>query len=356
MNNYIPFLKVKTNEIGALKELDPALKGELVPFFDLARKDGMTEDSYKTMVQRCTQSLKRNLKDFGNFFVDNFDIEDHITVDGKNNYGFLIDNLAERLFIPVVGLDRVAGRNEIVFNKKKGGLIKSDAVALRLQADDFENFALVQKEIGDLIQQGNGIFSSWILILDNRLCLNMAHAARANLLASFIKKAAASYNFSMIVVTGSSIPSSIGDIQKAKSEQTHDRPEVAIFRTMQGHLGQIFPHFGDYTIVSPLYSDLAIPPEAMQNVTAAKVIYSHADVHYIARGGALKGHPRGYLQYNDIAQQIVAKIFYRKPPYSFGDKFLNEKANFMGSKVTASSILKPTINAHITYMLKDFKI
>ncbi len=87
---------------------------------------------------------------------------------------------------------------------------------------------------------------------------------------------------------------------------------------------------------------------------APKVIYSYDDVHFVARGGALRTHARGNLQYNDIARDLCSQPFYRGPAYSFGDKFLDDKANGLGNKVMPSTILKPTINAHITYMVRDF--
>jgi hypothetical protein len=85
-------------------------------------------------------------------------------------------------------------------------------------------------------------------------------------------------------------------------------------------------------------------------VTAPKVIYSHQDQHFIARGGALKRHGRGLLQYNDLASEIVTQPFYRGAHYSLGDEFLQAKARGIGKLVIPGSILNSTINAHITYM------
>ncbi|MCY1560405.1 hypothetical protein D9M68_975360 [compost metagenome] len=68
------------------------------------------------------------------------------------------------------------------------------------------------------------------------------------------------------------------------------------------------------------------------------------------RGGSLKSHPRGFKQYNDIARDIVAKSFFRRG-FSAGDLFLVDKAAGIGSTVMPGSILKPTINLHIAFML-----
>jgi len=46
MNRYIPFLKLKSSEILAIKELDTELKEEITPFFDFPRKDVLNEETF----------------------------------------------------------------------------------------------------------------------------------------------------------------------------------------------------------------------------------------------------------------------------------------------------------------------
>ena len=356
MNNYVPFLKLKVNEVAALSVLENDVKSVITPFFDLPKKDAMTPLSFKDLVKKAAASIEKNLKGINVFFLDNFDIDDRLLVDGSNNYEFVIKTFSNMVFIPVIGLDRSAHRNNLVFESKKRGLIKSDVAAVRLSVEDFESFELVRDDIADFLMQGHKLFSKWALILDNRFCFYVDIKRRAEVISNFLNDAQGLFDPDLVVVTGSSVPSSIRDVVAVESEATHSRVELSIYREVAKRVDGHNLCLGDYTIVSPLYSDLDIPPEAMQNVIAAKIIYSYNDVHYVARGGALKTHPRGRLQYNDIAMRIVSKPFYRGASYSFGDNFLNEKANGLGSGITPSSILKPTINTHISWMVKDFVV
>jgi len=356
MNNYVPFLKIKPNEIGALSELALEIKPSVTPFFDFPRKKDMTPESFQTMVVKGGRSMGRHLKDFDTFFIDNFDIDDDIKVSGLDNYQFIIDACSDLNFIPVVGLDRTPQRNECVFTSRASGKIQSNLIALRLQSEDFEDFDLVQDAIGELIIRAEGLFEGWILVLDNRLCLTTNVTQRSDQIIQFLNDINAVFEFDRIIVTGSSIPASIGEIAETESESVQLRNELLIFRVVAAGVEPGLVTLGDYTIISPLYSDLTIPPEAMRNVTAAKITYSHADTHIILRGGALKTHARGNLQYNDLALDLIGKAIYRGHPYSTGDFFLHEKANFIGKGVTQSSILKPTINAHMTYMSRDFTV
>lgn len=354
MNNYVPFLKLKTGEIGALSTLDEQIKHSIVPFIDLPKKDGMTPDAFKTMVDKGAKSIANHLKQFPMFFLDNFDIDDSLKVDGEHNYTYVLRSLGQSNFSPVVGLDRAAGRNEAVFRAKEAGQLIANTIALRLQPEDFENFSLIAGEIDQLLKRGQELFSNWVLVLDNRVCADVAPLQRANVLAKFIHDSSAAEKFVSIIVTGSSMPPSIGDVTGVLTEHDHSRVEIAIYRALLKQVDGSKLFCGDYTIVSPLYSDVKLAPEVMYNVMTAKVVYSHGDIHYVARGGALRTHPRGNLQYNDIFAQIVTKTFYRKPAFSFGDKFIWDRTVSTGIMVTPASVLKPTINAHMSYMFKSF--
>lgn len=354
MNNYIPFLKFKSNEIGALSSLSSEIKKRAYPFLDLPKKSFESEAAFISSIEKNKKSVSKHLAEFPAFFLDNYDIDDSLSVGGENNYNAVIDAFRDSpKFVPVVGLDRSDARNEIVFRRKAQGAIQSNNIVVRLQPEDFQSFALIEAEIISLQQQGQGLFNGWTLVLDNRVCLNLDTSARGNEIGQFINAATQRLQPQAFIITGSSISASIRDILKVQSEIHHPREEIAIYRTAV-QCGAPNVYLGDYTVVSPFYSELEIPAEAMQNVTAAKAIYSYGDTHYIARGGALKTHSRGFYQYNDIAEHITKQEFYRGPEYSFGDNFIMEKANGIGKKVTPGSILKPTINLHMTYMFNSF--
>lgn len=356
MTSYVPFLKFKVNEIGALSTLSDEIVENLVPFFDFPRKNDMTEISFVELVGKTVRSVNKNLSKFESIYIDNFDIDDAIKVAGFQNYQYIIESFSEINFIPVVGLDRTIIRNQVVFEAKSNGTILSEIIALRLQCEDIEDFLLVQDEIETLLNAADGLFTSWTLIIDNRMCLNVDIEKRSNEIVRFISDCDAIFNFDQIIITGSSIPASIASIVPTETEITHERTELLIFQDVSEKLEKYSLTIGDYTIVSPLYSDLDIPAGAMRNVTAPKITYSFDKSYLILRGGALTSHARGSLQYNDMAKYLTSLPLYRGEPYSFGDKYLHEKASYTGSQVTPSSVLKPTINAHMTYMCRDFTI
>lgn len=355
-NDYIPFLKLKSNEIAALKELALPIKSSITPFFDLPKKRGQTGDSLKTLILKAAKSVAKNLSTVPSFYLDNYDIDDAILVDGGDNYAYACMAFSQTNFIPVLGLDRPASRNSVVFAAKVGGLLKSDTVAIRLMSEDFSSYSVIFPELQSLLRTAYLHFNKVDFVIDNRLCSGIDPAYRSVEIANFVGRASADFLVNRWVITGSSLPASARDIIDTESELVHPRSELEIFRGACLRLSVKGIYLGDYTVVSPFYSDPDIPAAALRNITTAKVTYSYDDVHYIRRGGSLRSHARGELQYNDIAAEITKLPFFRGAPYSFGDKFIAEKSNFIGSTVTASTILKPTINLHMTYMANGFII
>ena len=76
---------------------------------------------------------------------------------------------------------------------------------------------------------------------------------------------------------------------------------------------------------------------------------------FVVRGSSLHYNPKGNDQFFDIADAIVVEPFYRKPPYSYGDKYINDRSNLSAKKPAKAgsqgSWIKATLSAHITYVV-----
>lgn len=342
------------NEVAAIKALDDNLKQQLTPFFDFPRKDdGTTEADLVTSINALYRKYEINLETLPYFYIDNYDIDDNLLINGNDSYYYILNKFSNANIIPVVGLDRSVLRNDCVFDCKRQGIVTNNFVALRITQKDFESFELVETEIEDLIDRCNEVFHGLHLIIDNRVCdTNIPRVTQE--IIDFINQIRVKYQFERIIVTGSSIPASIRDILEPETERTILRREVEIAKNVNR---SIPIHFGDYTCVSPDYSDVTVGGGVIRRITAPKLFYPHNNNQlYIIRGGSLDAHPRGNKQYEDLSGVIIGKTFYRQPPYSFGDDYLNEKSNARGNDATPSTVPKPLINLHITYIMRDFRL
>ncbi|QQE89187.1 beta family protein [Azotobacter chroococcum] len=352
MPKYMPFLKAKANEFGAIKSLSKERKQLVAPFFDFPLKKDMDASTLKKNIETAARKFCLNMKGVPEYFVDDYDIPDSILIGGRPSYEYFAACMhAQDLnFNPVVGIDRTTDRNSCVFTSAITRVVKNRRIALRISSDDLISYNLVRADILHLIAMGNGIYDRWVLVIDNRVCKGVDPLARAAQIRAFCIAAAADHAYEAIVITGSTLPPVAGDVLSTNSEIHLARNEIAIYSNAITGLSGYHIIFGDYTIVSPDYSDSDIDPRNMLNVTAPKVVYSYEDKHYIVRGGGIKTHSRGFKQYNDIAATIVAKSFFRHGN-SEGDLYLVEKAAGLGSTVMPGSVLKPTINSHISFML-----
>ena len=350
--NYVPFLKYKVNEIAALKALEPNEKKQITPFFDLPRRDILDSASLKKMIDKAHRKYEINLKSLPYFYLDNFDINDSILINNDDNYSYVLEKFSDAKIIPVVGIDRSDRRNEVILEAKQKGMLLLDSVAIRISYEDIVSFALIEDEINELFDSLDEHFDNYHLIIDNRICHNIDINVRSAQIIKFINDICGGTYFDKIIVTGSSIPASIKDLLDPNDDVTIDRSEVKIFNKVSKELPSVI--FGDYTTVSPNYSDVKIRGELMRKVTAPKLIYSFDHKLNIKRGGAIESHPRGNKQYNDLSLVLINEPFFRGSGYSFGDTYIDEKANNIGKDSNPSSIPKILINAHITYMLNDF--
>lgn len=353
MDSYVPFLKFKSNEVGALKELSSTVREAISPFFDIPKKPNMTSDALRKSISSSRRKYDLHLSWCVNFYVDNYDIDDDLKIDDEQNYKYIINCFSDTFFIPVVGIDRADERNEVVFKEKREGGILSGAVALRVTREEIEDYSLCRDDIAELLAKAFDEFEHVHLIVDNRVVLKSEVSSRSCQVVDFFKMVNGEFLFEKKIVAGSSITPSIRDLAEPCSEESVKRTEVSIFRFLQKKCGANCAVFGDYTTVSPEYSDVEVRSEIIRRITAPKIIYPYDDFQFLLRGGSLESHPRGNKQYNDLCKVLFHKPFFRKKS-SFGERFVEEKSNFIGSQVTPSTIPKPLINAHIEFMVGNF--
>ncbi len=87
-------------------------------------------------------------------------------------------------------------------------------------------------------------------------------------------------------------------------------------------------------------------------MTVPRLIYSFDHSHYIRRGASLDAG--GHDQYFGMTKELLAQKFFRKD-YSFGEAYFAEKTKRIGNRANNASVVKPSIVAHITYMVMGAK-
>jgi hypothetical protein len=349
---YIPFLKLKRGEFGALSNLKLEVKSQIIPFFDYPRlAKHITADMYLKDTKRINEA-KAHLKDFDSFYLDSFDIDSNLKINGQNNYRYILETFSSSSVIPVIGIDRDDEHMAGVIELKRQGKIISHVVAIRIQIEDTASFSITDGEIEGRLSAAIAEFKELDLIIDLRVCNEKILIPSQT--KEFIENFCSKYVTRAVVVSGSSIPKIIKKIARSNQQKSVNRTELSFLRALNSEFMNSSSKrsviLGDYTVVSPDYSDFEIDERLFRTITVAKVIYSYSANHYIAMGETLKIGGNG--QYGYLCRSITLSPFYRGTGYSFGDGYLNNKSN--GGSSAPGAILKPTINAHITYMVKDY--
>ena len=347
MIEYSPFLKFKSGELNALSKLFPDDRKNIVPLLELPRDDSYTEDRLITKIDKSVKKMKKDITSVFSFYIDNYEVPDVINIHGDDNYLYLIEAFKNFDIIPIIGFDRTETHNSIGINYANRN---SKKIALRVTFDYFDSFLAYKKDLESFL---NDIKSdvSCIIILD----CNYIDDSNVEIFGKNILKALENIigleRFNKIVLSGSSIPESIKTKVKTNTNAFINRNEVTLFKKIASIYLKTPLVFGDYTVISPGYSELNIEPELMLNVMTSKIIYSLLDSHYITRGRVIKTY--GYNQYFSQAKDIIKKPFFRGIDYSWGDRYLFEKATYGGTNITQSTIIGPEVNAHIKLMINE---
>jgi len=353
MIHYIPFLKAKRGEFNAMSELTSEVKQAICPFFDFPRKkDDYDSASYARKTRDIASGIKKHWGVDDDFYFDDLDIAQKFKVQSEEPYGYVLTALKDLQIIPVVGLGRGPHNYSVVHNKREGE-ISSSTVAFRAVQEDFEDFELSKDQIDYDLSSVFGEFENIDLILDCRVCGGLDVSQTAEQIAAFARKFCKSYNVRRVIVTGSSIPQTIGDLVKPNNAKIVTRRELAIISKARD-LADVELITGDYATVSPFFSDADFSPTLFQKVTAPRLIYSFNHSHYIARGVSLKSG--GQSQYVGMTKALCGQGFFRGRGYSMGENYFDDKRKRVGNNATNGTVVTPSVVAHITYMALDAKL
>ena len=348
MIRYAPFLKAKRGELTAVGGLNPKVKQAICPFFDFPRKKANYDpDSFANTTANIAASLKKHWGNDAEFYFDDLDIDQKLLIKGEHQYCHILKALKELRVIPVVGLDRLK-HNDAVAELKREGQIVSPAVAFRAEQGDFEDYDDNEDQIDYDLAAVFDQFEAIDLILDCRLCTGMKVSEAAQLIATFVRKfCGPREKVRRVIVTGSSIPATIGDILPVDSAVTVARRELEIIAKARD-LSEIDLVTGDYATVSPFYSDTDLDPKLLQNIMTPRLIYPFDRSYFATRGTSLKSG--GYDQYVELTKDLCAQSFFRRG-YSIGEDYFYEKSKRIGNNATNGTVIKPSVVAHITYMV-----
>ncbi len=352
MIKYIPFLKFKQNEIQGVAQLDSAIRSQIAPLYDVPRSQNiMTEAEVLKRIKLASADLKKSRESGSEywFFVDNFDIDESISLAGVPQYRYILNFLKDYQTIPVLALDRNPDHNiaALDFIKTKPG-----SIGVRLQEEDIESYGITKPRLALLWNEITAAQPASIILLIDLRIVSDADESRKKV-DRFLSRFQIDFHVDGTSISGSVIPGNIANLIGTDAKKNVVRKEFILWRSLTTSPGYENILYGDYGVVSPEYSDLDLGPELMNGVSTPKVFYTHSDKFYISRGRRFKTH--GYGQYFDISDDIVGQAFYRGAAYSYGDRYIHDRSLLSARRPpkggSPSAWIKSLTAAHITFIV-----
>lgn len=304
---YVPILKGKAGEFGALRELSENSRDAIAPFFDVPRiplnSDGKPARTVDKHLNKFVSGIIGAWDTERLAFFDIYDLDLHSRVEGgEHPVNYVADHLYEadiRLVVST-GLDR---DNEYQTAVRKAQKTLGRGICIRLLRDDIDAVAITSHDLEKLAQKIGIAVEEIDLLLDFRALQPEAVSKATTAAKALINGLPAISEYRSLTVASSGFPQSMAGIAPDTSTLI-PRTELELWRGLDNSDSVIerLPNYSDYGVVHPDLKD--INPRVMK--ASAKIRYT-LDQHWLVlKGRGLHSHPRRFKQYHDLSSELVA--------------------------------------------------
>jgi hypothetical protein len=318
--HYVPIIKGRQGEYGALAEADQLVRENATPLVEIPPIpwDFAHESPAKTPQEHVEGVAETVLNAWGTdhrIFIDAGLLADEDLVGGLHPLATILDGGAEHglQMVPVTGVARGAAYTAAVseaLNRDSLG------VCLRLEAEDLEEpedlpraltavldeLALAPAEVDLLLDLGPiGPEQQWT-------------GATVRLFLNALPQIT---EWRSLTLSASAFPLDLSAVE-ADSVTPLPRAEWTVWRALHERADRLerMPTFGDYGISHPAPRE--VDPRIIQR--SASIRYTEADDFIVAKGRSIRQH--GADQHYDLAAQLVERPDFHGEDFSWGDAYI----------------------------------
>ena len=323
--HYVPVLKGRNGEYGALQVMSPGVKARLTPILEVPPipwnyKEEQPAKTIDAHLQRVSSKIRKSWGDERPLFVDlQWIPESEQMSDGRHPMTYVFDTARQAglQLVPVIGLVREDHREaccEVIARDGRG-------VCLRLQREDFAEPGL-DEQVAALLDTLGVSAVDTDLILDLRALNSAEIATLVTTVPAFIRSVPLIKRWRSFAMTATGFPENlIGLTPSAPSsiprlEWTLWRSVIAGGRTLPR-----LPVFGDYAIAHPQPSE--VDPRIMR--PSASIRYTTSNTWLILKGRNLRDY--GYEEFHEVCRQLIRRPEYSGPEFSWGDRYIQDCAH-----------------------------
>lgn len=349
--HYVPILKGRDGEYGALNSMPPALRDRITPLLELPPTpwDFEEETPARTIdvhLGKVAQKIERAWGASRPLFLDFLWIADtERMVDGGHPVESVLSSARRRglAVIPVVGLlrgeDYLAACARTIHQDRRGACI-------RLQREDFVDFG----DFGDLdTEVGRVLATLHLLPQDADLLLDLRSLARPidiDSAIALISRVPNLGNWRTFSLAATSFPQNLTGLPPSDCSII-PRQEWNTWTNIIRRRPSRLPTFSDYAISHPEPSE--VDPRVMR--PSASVRYTTHGAWLALKGRNLRDH--GYEQFHDVCRELIRRAEYCGRVFSWGDEYIDDCASQRVGTGNLTTWRKVGTSHHLAFVLSE---
>ncbi len=344
-NHYVPLLKGKRGEFGALANLSQKVKPLITPFIDVPRVSRNDDERINVHLMKIVNNIKTSWGTQNSIFIDLADIDlTQRTDDGTHPVIYLFGLLRAALIkaIPCTGLDRDTDYNDAIAKVLKED---NEGVCVRVLHEDMDDIEDLSKGLNGLLKVLDITHKDVHLLLDFKDIRNIDIAKLARKAIRIIEQLHKIASWGTLTIAASGFPDSLSSV-KADSTTEINRMEFLLWRSIiTDKTLKRRPSFGDYGIVHPILLDL--DPRTMRS--SAKIRYTLNEKWLVIKGHSLKKEPK-FKQYHDLSNRLIKKKEFIGSHFCWGDDYVTKCAIRTAGSGNLETWVKVDTNHHLTFV------
>ncbi len=321
--HYVPILKGRAGEYGALQEMSAKVKAALTPMIEVppipwdftADRPAKTIDEH---LKKVTGMIARSWGQQRPLFLDLLWIAPRERLANGEHplaHVFRMARGAGLQAVPVTGLERgndyqLACRDVVALDQR--------GLCVRLQREDFEDTAELTDQVSSLLQILDVTPPETDLMLDLRALGTGKGSALLAVIPALVRSVPQFRSWRSFTLAVTAFPEDLMGLPPS-SVTPIPRMGWGAWRSLigQSRLPRA-PTFADYAISHPQPSE--VDPRIMR--PSASIRYTANDAWLILKGRNLRDY--GYAEFYDVCRDLVAHQEYSGPSFSWGDRYIQE--------------------------------